>query len=188
MKGRFTSASILAGAASLVLASKALAVTVVQVSGATSPYASCTPASTQPGRNYPNAEVEPQVAVNPTNTRNMVGQWHQDRWSNGGARGIAGAYSNTGGAGWKDVTVPYTSCAPPSLRYESAPDPWVSFGPDGTAYSSALSFDGSTNRNAVSAAASYAGGKTWTDQQLLLAYTAAQFCAHTNATHSDPIH
>ena len=188
MRGRFTSASILAGAATLVLASNALAVTVVQVSGATSPYASCTPASTQPGRNYPNAEVEPQIAVNPTNTRNMVGQWHQDRWSNGGARGIAGAYSNTGGAGWKDVTVPYTSCAPSGLPYERASDPWVSFGPDGTAYSSALSFDGSTNRNAVSAATSYDGGKSWTNQQTIVAYTTAQFFTDKNSTTADPIH
>src|SRR5216683_3879240 len=188
MRGRFTSASILAGAATLVLASNALAVTVVQVSGATSPYASCTPASTQPGRNYPNAEVEPQIAVNPTNTRNMVGQWHQDRWSNGGARGIAGAYSNTGGAGWKDVTVPYTSCAPLGLPYERASDPWVSFGPDGTAYSSALSFDRSTNRNAVSATVSNDGGKTWTNQQTLVAYNTAQFFTDKNSTTADPVH
>ncbi len=188
MKGRFTSASILAGAVALVLASNALAVTVVQVSGTTSPYASCTPAPTQPGRNYLNAEVEPQVAVNPANPSNMVGQWHQDRWSNGGARGIAGAYSNTGGAGWTDVTVPYTSCAPSGLPYERGSDPWVSIGPDGTAYSSALSFDGSTNRNAVSATVSIDGGKTWTHEQTIVAYPNGQFSTDKNATTADPIH
>ncbi len=173
MKGRFTSASILAGAAALVLSSNALAA-AVPVSGATSPYAIC-PQAAQSGINYPNAEVEPQVAVNPTNTSNIVGQWHQDRWSNGGARGIGGAYSFTGGGDWNDVTVPYTRCTTPGLPYQRASDPWVSFGPDGTAYSSALSFDGTTNRNAVSAATSYDGGKTWTNQQLLVAYTTAQF-------------
>ena len=188
MKGRLTSASILAGAAALVLASNALAVTAVQVSGASSPYASCTPAPTQPGRNFLNAEVEPQVAVNPANPSNMVGQWHQDRWSNGGARGIGGAYSNTGGAGWTDVTLPYTSCAPSGLAYERASDPWVSFGPDGTAYSSALSFDGSTNRNAVSAAVSTDGGKTWTHRQTIVAYPNGQFSTDKNATTADPIH
>src|ERR1700693_6574271 len=76
----------------LVWANPALAASVVQASGATSPYASCVQPS-QAGTNYLNAEVEPQVAVNPTNTSDIVGQWHQDRWSNGGARGIAGAYS-----------------------------------------------------------------------------------------------
>ncbi len=187
MKGRFTSASILAGAAALVLATNALAVSVVQVSGSSSPYATC-PQTPQAGINYPNAEVEPQVAVNPTNPLNMVGQWHQDRWSNGGARGIAGAYSNTGGASWNDVTVPYTSCTSPGLPYERASDPWVSFGPDGTAYSSALSFDGTTNRKAVSAAISNDGGKTWTNKQLLVAYTTAQFFTDKNSTTADPIH
>jgi len=188
MKGRFAISSALAAAAALVLANSALAAGVVQVSGASSPYASCTPASTQPGRNYLNAEVEPQVAVNPTNTLNIVGQWHQDRWSNGGARGIGGAYSNTGGASWTDVTVPYTSCAPSGLPYERGSDPWVSFGPDGTAYSSALSFDGSTNRNAVSAAVSNDGGKTWIHQQTIVAFPNAQTGTDKNATTADPIH
>jgi hypothetical protein len=187
MKGRFTSASILAGAAALVLATNALAVSVVQVSGSSSPYAGC-PQTPQAGINFPNAEVEPQVAVNPTNTSNIVGQWHQDRWSNGGARGIGGAYSITGGGNWIDTTVPYTSCTTPGLPYQRASDPWVSFGPDGTAYSSALSFDGTTNRNAVSAATSYDGGKTWTNQQLLVAYTTAQFFTDKNSTTADPVH
>ncbi len=188
MKLRFTSASILSGAAALVLAGSALAVSVVPVSGPTSPYAACVPASTQPGRNYLNAEVEPQVAVNPVNPSNIVGQWHQDRWSNGGARGIAGAFSADAGATWADTTVPYSNCVTPGLPYERASDPWVSFGPDGTAYSSALSFDGSTNRNAVSAAVSYDGGNSWKHQQTIVAYTTAQFFTDKNSTTADPVH
>jgi hypothetical protein len=187
MKARFVSAFALASAGALVFANTALAAGVVQVSGATSPYASCVQ-PTQTGRNYLNAEVEPQVAVNPVDTSNIVGQWHQDRWSNGGARGIAGAYTNNGGGSWSDVTVPYTNCAPGGLAYERGSDPWVSFGPDGTAYSSALSFDGSTNRNAVSAATSYDGGKTWTNQQTIVAFPNLQFSTDKNATTADPIH
>jgi len=187
MKGRSTSASVLASLAVLALSSNALALSVVQVSGSSSPYATC-PQTPQAGINYPNAEVEPQVAVNPTNTNNIIGQWHQDRWSNGGARGIAGAYSITGGGGWKDTTVPYTSCTTPGLPYERASDPWVSFGPDGTAYSSGLSFDGTTNRNAVSAAVSYNGGKSWTHQQTIVAYATAQFFTDKNSTTADPVH
>ena len=188
MKGKLGSAFAIACGFALVFANTAVAAGVVQASGATSPYASCVPASNNPGRNYLNAEVEPQVAVNPTNTSNIVGQWHQDRWNNGGARGISGAYSKNGGGAWADVTVPYTNCAPGGLAYERGSDPWVSFGPDGTAYSSALSFDGSTNRNAVSSATSYNGGKTWTNQQTIAAYTTAQFFTDKNSTTADPIH
>jgi hypothetical protein len=188
MKGKLGSAFALASACALVFANTALAATVAQASGATSPYASCVPASNNPGTNYLNAEVEPQVAVNPKNTSNIVGQWHQDRWNNGGARGIGGAYSTKGGGAWTDVTVPYTDCAPGGLSYERGSDPWVSFGPDGTAYSSALSFDGSTARNAVSSATSYDGGKTWTAQQAIVAYTTGQFSTDKNSTTADPIH
>jgi hypothetical protein len=187
MKGKLLSAFALASGCALLVANTALAAGVVQASGATSPYAGCVQAS-QPGVNFPNAEVEPQVAVNPTNTSDIVGQWHQDRWSNGGALGIAGAYSTNGGGAWTDVTVPYTNCAPGGLAYERGSDPWVSFGPDGTAYSSALSFDRSTNRNAVSSATSYDGGKTWTAQQAIVAYTTGQFSTDKNATTADPIH
>jgi hypothetical protein len=187
MKVRLFSASTFAAGAALVLATNALAVSVVQVSGNSSPYATCSQPP-QGGINFPNAEVEPQVAVNPTNTSNIVGQWHQDRWSNGGARGIAGAYSFTGGSGWNDVTVPYTNCAPSGLPYQRGSDPWVSFGPDGTAYSSALSFDGDFQRNAVSATVSHDGGKTWIHQQTLVANPTVQFSTDKNSTTADPIH
>ena len=43
-----------------------------------------------PGTVYPHSEVEPWLDVNPTNTANIVGAWQQDRWSNGGARGLRG--------------------------------------------------------------------------------------------------
>ena len=187
MKGKVGSAIGLACACALAFANTAVAAGVVQVSGPSSPYATCAQAA-QPGTNYPNAEVEPQVAVNPVDHSNVVGQWHQDRWSNGGALGIAGAYSNSGGGSWTDVTVPYTSCAPNGLPYERGSDPWVSFGPDGTAYSSALSFDGSTNRNAVAAAVSTDGGQTWTRQQTIVANTTLQFSTDKNSTTADPVH
>jgi hypothetical protein len=188
MKRRWLSVLTTAGGLELVLATTALAGGPVQVSGAFSPYTTCVPAATQPGRNYLNAEVEPQIAVNPANPQQIVGQWHQDRWSNGGARGIAGAYSLDGGSSWMETTVPFSSCAPGGLPYERASDPWVSFGPDGTAYSSALSFDGSTNRAALSAAASHDGGKTWTNQQTIVAYPNAQFFPDKNSTTADPVH
>ncbi len=50
------------------------------------------------GTNYVNAEVEPHVAINPINPANLIAAWQQDRWSNGGASGNAGAVSFDGGA------------------------------------------------------------------------------------------
>ena len=37
---------------------------------------------------YDNTEVEPQVAVNPTNPSEITGVSQQDRWPDGGARGL----------------------------------------------------------------------------------------------------
>lgn len=188
MKKRLLSATIVPTGLFLLLANSASASGLVQVSGATSPYAACVPAATQPGRNYLNAETEPQVAVNPTNPENIVGQWHQDRWSNGGARGIAGAFTTNGGASWTDVTVPYSNCVLGGLPYERASDDWVSFGPDGTAYSSAIPFDGSTTRSGLGVAVSHDGGQTWVRQQTIQVNPNAQVFSDKNSTTADPIH
>ena len=68
------------------------------VSQEPSPLASCDN-GTQTGRNYVSAEVEPQLAVS---GKNMIAQWHQDRWSNGGGHGIGVGVSSNGGASWAD--------------------------------------------------------------------------------------
>ena len=41
----------------------------------------------QTGTVFRNAEVEPWVDVNLADDDNLVGNWQQDRWSNGGASG-----------------------------------------------------------------------------------------------------
>src|SRR4029450_298059 len=48
--------------------------------------------------NYLSTEVEPQVAVNPTNPQNVIGVFQQDRWSDGGAHGLLAAASLHAGA------------------------------------------------------------------------------------------
>src|SRR5262245_6230176 len=63
-----------------------------------SPFAGCT--TGEPGTLYENAEVEPWVDVNPTNPTNIIAVWQQDRWSNGGARGLMTGVSHNGGASW----------------------------------------------------------------------------------------
>ena len=47
---------------------------------------------------YDGAEVEPQVAVNPLNPDEIIGAAQQDRWPDGGARGLTSWISDDGGA------------------------------------------------------------------------------------------
>src|SRR5215831_5555748 len=161
--------------------------TLVTVSS-TDPYANCSIAG-QPGTNYPDAEVEPWVSVNPSHSNNIIGVWQQDRWSNGGARGLVAGFSLDGGKSWSESTLPFSQCAPGGLRFQRASDPWVSFGPDGTAYASAISFDRTDNRNAVAAATSTDGGKTWGNLATLVAFTTngGQFSTDKNSTTADPV-
>jgi hypothetical protein len=104
---------------------------LVQVSGA-SPFAGCTAdaVGTQSGTVYVGSEVEPWIDVNPTNSANLVGIWQQDRWSNGGARGLVAGVSMNGGSSWTSVPIPgVTLCT--GGPYQRATDPWVSFGANG---------------------------------------------------------
>ncbi|SIT46401.1 BNR/Asp-box repeat-containing protein [Paraburkholderia piptadeniae] len=138
----------------------------VLVSATPSPFANCTIGG--PGTNFVNAEVEPWLAVNPANQSNLIGVWQQDRWSNGGAHGLVAGYSFDGGQTWKQTNLPFSACAN-GLGYERASDPWVSIGPDGTAYSVSISFNQSNNNNAVAAAVSTDGGITWGNLSVLIA-------------------
>src|SRR6266702_2196891 len=147
-------------------AGAATATLPVLVSGP-SPYASCAVGSGPGAINYTNAEVEPYVAVNPTNTANLIGVWQQDRWSDGGAHGLVAGFSSDGGKTWGETTLPFSACAG-GLGYERASDPWVSFGPDGTAYAVSISFNESNNNNAVAAATSPDGGKTWSSPRVIV--------------------
>jgi hypothetical protein len=182
---RFGAALAIVGALVLVASSSVLAQGLVLVS-ATNPYATCT-VGAGTGRNYVDSEVEPQVAVNPANTANIIGAWQQDRWSNGGSHGLVAGFSSDGGLTWGESTLPFDLCAPGGLPYERASDPWVSIGPDGTAYANAISLDRSTPRNAVTSATSSDGGATWTNVTVLAPQTTAQFFNDKNSITADPV-
>src|SRR3954468_3451732 len=62
-----------------------------------SPFAGCTFGGTDTSINFPNAEVEPSVATDQRRPNRVVGAWQQDRWSDGGAHGIAAGFSTDGG-------------------------------------------------------------------------------------------
>jgi hypothetical protein len=132
-----------------------------------SPFAGCT-VGTAPGSVlYPDAEEEPWVDANPTNPLNLIAVWQQDRWSDGGAKGLVTDVSHNGGATWARTFPHFSTCAGGSAAnggaYDRASDPWVSFGGDGTAYQVSLSFNANDNTNAVLASRSMDGGDTWSE-------------------------
>jgi hypothetical protein len=125
------------------------------------PFAGCTFGGDSIGTNFPNAEVEPFVAVNPAQTSNVIGVFQQDRWSDGGAHGLLTAYSNTSGASWTNTFPAFSECAGGDPTYNRSSDPWVSIGPDGRAYQVSLSFAADNSVTAILASTSTTGGATW---------------------------
>ena len=109
------------------------------------------------------------IAVDPTNSANIVGVWQQDRWSDGGSHGLMTGYSSDGGRTWARTAATFSRCAGGNAAnggdYARASDPWVTFAPDGTAYQSSLSFTGAENApgssSAVLVSRSTDHGKTW---------------------------
>ena len=84
---------------------------------------------------YDGAEVEPQVAVNPLNPLEMIGAAQQDRWPDGGARGLTSWISHDGGASWSQLPdVPWSACQGGPERFGRVTDPWVSYDAAGNAY------------------------------------------------------
>jgi hypothetical protein len=107
----------------------------VKVSGP-SPLTGCTAgASADFASAYDNTEVEPQVAVNPINPNEMVGASQQDRWPDGGARGLSSWMSLNRGASWTKLPdVPWSACQGGPTRFGRVTDPWVSYDRAGNIY------------------------------------------------------
>ena len=173
--------TVLATAGTALAHANAVPTPLVTVSSA-DPYAGCSNAG-QSGTNHVDAEIEPYVAVNPHTAGNIIGVWQQDRWSNGGAHGLLAGFSIDGGKTWGESTLPFSGCAPGAIldpftgtSYDRASDPWVSIGPDGTAYAVSLSatestagVSGGNNDTGVAAATSTNGGASWGNARLIKA-------------------
>ncbi len=156
----------------IALASVALAGAVltlgrlINVSGPVAPFPSGCNGAPQTGTNFPNSEVEPWIDIDPSNPKNIVGVWQQDRWSNGGSNGLRTAFSTNGGQTWTVATPPtFARCeggnASNGGNYERASDPWVSIAPNGDVYQVALAFNNSNTTSAVLVAKSTDHGQTW---------------------------
>jgi hypothetical protein len=161
----------LAAVLSLVMAGPSTAgiftVSPLTVVSGPSPFAGCSIAG-QPGTNFLNSEVEPWVEVNPTDPSNVIGVWQQDRWSNGGARGLVTAVTHDGGASWSTTFPHFSTCAGGTAanggNYERASDPWVTFSPNGDSYQISLSVNFVQDPvTAILVSKSTDGGDTWTE-------------------------
>ncbi|MEO9135044.1 MAG: hypothetical protein ABI316_00375 [Casimicrobiaceae bacterium] len=142
---------------------------------------------------YTSAEVEPQIAIDPQNPAHLIGVWQQDRWSDGGARGLRTGYSFDGGLTWSVTQAAFTRCTGGNSTnggdFPRASDPWVSIGPDGIAYQIAIAFNGATFANgsssSVLASRSADGGRTWSAPTALIQDASAPFNDKESVT-ADP--
>ena len=111
--------------------------------------------NTQPqtGMLYLDSEVEPWLDVDPTSADDsdgpdFIGVYQQDRYSDGGARGLGTSVSTNGAASFSILPANqlphFTQCVGNQL-YERASDPWVSFAPNGDAHQISLSFNNTAN-------------------------------------------
>jgi hypothetical protein len=126
-------------------------------------------AETDTQENFKDTEVEPLVAVNPTNPENVIGVFQEDRWSDGGAHGLLAATSFNGGTSYVNQWAEFSACSdkpetPDVFEHlPRATDPWVSFDAAGRAYQVGLPIiDGSlTGEAAITTSYSDDGGLTW---------------------------
>ena len=154
---------------------------------ATNPLAACPPDGS--GINFPGAEVEPWIEVNPTDPLNIVGFYQQDRYSNGGAKGNVAAVSTNGGMTWTQVAVPNdTRCS--GGRFQRSSDPWISFGPDGILHAMSLVTDPDVGAefgaNGMTYNRSIDGGLTWQPAIRLITDPAGRFLNDKNSITADP--
>jgi hypothetical protein len=113
-----------------------------------------------------NSEVEPSLAVDPSDGNHLIGAWQQDRWVNGGAKGVVSATSFDGGHTWTTSIAAFALCS--GGIYQRATDPWVSIGPDGAAWQIAYSFNANTPDQAMLVSRSLDRGRTWEQPKPLI--------------------
>jgi BNR repeat-like domain len=196
---RGTVLAALLGAAVMAPATAGAAVDPLTLVSGPSPFAAGCEGAPQTGTVFRNAEVEPWVDVNLADANNLVGDWQQDRWSNGGASGNLSAFSLDGGMSW---TIPPISPAPDTGQakfsrctggnaanggdFERATDPWVSFSPNGVAHQVALGINDSNVANAVLTSRSSDKGANWEDPVVVKFDDQANFFNDKETLTADP--
>ncbi len=113
-------------------------------------------------------QVEPSIAVNPTNPRNLVAGYIDN-----GRCGVA--WSFNGGATWdRAVLTESTDAPPPGLTpFANAGDPVVDFAADGTAYYLCMNTANNNAQKTQYVYTSINGGMSWNDASPTLAIAPA---------------
>ena len=113
----------------------------------------------------PDTEIEPSIAVNPTNPKNVVSVFQDRRIADGGDATNGFSTSLDGGKTWTTGTLPgLTNYPGQGGVFERASDAVVAFGPDGTAYANSLVFDWNNDdglRSGIAVNVSKDGGRHW---------------------------
>jgi hypothetical protein len=141
----------------------------------------------QSGTYYLSSEVEPNIAVDPQNPLHLAGAFQQDRWSNGGARGIVSAVSTDGGVSWTTTPIPgaTVNSGGSTLR---ASDPWVTIARNGDVYAGYLTINDPNleNPRTVSISKSTDGGLSWGSPIALFVSTDNNFFNDKDTITADP--
>jgi hypothetical protein len=191
--------AVLAVTTAPMVAAAPVAPTTVPVSPTdASPFTGCTADFADLQRligfvDHPNSEVEPYVAVNPTNPDNLIAVWQQDRWDSGSSRGNLAGVSFDGGENWTLVDDTGSNACTGNSFWAKATDPWVTFAPDGTAYSMHLAvwtttiLSEETSRfDGMLVTRSTDGGLTWEEPTTLVLDTSWTAFNDKNSITADP--
>jgi hypothetical protein len=120
------------------------------------------------GSAYDNTEVEPQVAVNPIKPSEITGASQQDRWPDGGARGLTSWQSTNGGTSWSKLAdVRWSACQGGPSGLTRVTDPWVSYDKAGNLYFIGQPID-SAALGVSAVAVSTWNGTTWSAPHTLI--------------------
>jgi hypothetical protein len=115
----------------------------------------------------PDTQIEPSIAVNPANPRNVVVAYQEGRIADGGDATNGYATSFDGGKTWRFGELPKLTTFPhQGGMFERASDAVVAFGPNNVVYANSLVFDFNTGgglRSGMAVNVSKNGGKTWSD-------------------------
>jgi hypothetical protein len=128
---------------------------------------SLTPAAPDPIQDYvqPDTEIEPSIAVNPANPRNVVTVYQEGRIADGGDATNGFATSFDGGKTWTTGELPGLTTYPGQGGvFERASDAVVAFGPSNIVYANSLVFDYNTGhglRSGIAINVSKDGGLHW---------------------------
>jgi hypothetical protein len=118
----------------------------------------------------PDTQIEPSIAVNPSNPLNVVTAYQEGRLANGGDATNGFATSFDGGATWIHGELPGLTHYGQGTTldqggfFERASDAVVAFGPNNTVYANSLIFDQNEQsglRSGIAINVSRNGGRTW---------------------------